>query len=52
VRETKGTLDEEGLRGAERMKIDCGRRHFEAIGVDYGVTTSVEDLRRQVSEGR
>jgi type III restriction enzyme len=51
VRETKGALDQEALRGTERMKIDCGRRHFEAIGVDYGVATSVEELRRQVSEG-
>jgi type III restriction enzyme len=52
VRETKGTLDEDELRGAEKMKIDCGRRHFEAIGVDYGVATSAEELRRQVSGPR
>ena len=47
VRETKGALDEEQLRGMEEMKIDCARRHFEAIEVDYDVVTGVEDLRRQ-----
>jgi len=35
---------------AESMKIACGRRHFEAIGVDYGVVTTARELRRQVSE--
>jgi type III restriction enzyme len=48
VRETKGTLDEDQLRGMEEMKIDCAKRHFEAIEVDYDVVTSAEDLRRQV----
>jgi hypothetical protein len=32
----------------ERMKVACGRRHFEAIGVDYDLATTVEDLRRSV----
>jgi type III restriction enzyme len=48
VRETKGALDENQLRGMEEMKIDCAKRHFEAIEVDYDVVTSAEDLRRQV----
>jgi len=52
VRETKGALDEDQLRGMEKMKIDCAERHFEAIGVPYDVATNAEDLRRQVREGR
>jgi type III restriction enzyme len=51
VRETKGALDEDQLRGMEKMKIDCAERHFEAIGVDYQLATKAEDLRRQVREG-
>jgi type III restriction enzyme len=47
VRETKGALDEDQLRGMEDMKIDCAERHFDAIGVDYGVVRDVADLRRQ-----
>jgi type III restriction enzyme len=45
VRETKGSLDEDELRGMEGMKVDCARRHFEAIEVDYGVVAGVEELR-------
>jgi type III restriction enzyme len=45
VRETKGSLDEDQLRGIEEMKIDCAKRHFEAIEVDYGVVARAEDLR-------
>ena len=48
VRETKGALDGDQLRGMEQMKIACGRRHFEAIGVDYELATSADDLRRQL----
>ncbi len=35
VRETKGTLDEEGRRGSENKKIKCAEKHFEALGVDF-----------------
>ncbi len=52
VREMKGTLDEDELRGMETMKIDCARRHFEAIEVRYDVATSAEDLRQQVLKKR
>ena len=41
VRETKGTLDSEELRTKENQKIACGRKHFEALGVDYDVVTSL-----------
>jgi type III restriction enzyme len=44
VRETKGSADPDELRGREETKIRCARRHFAAIGVDYAVTASVEDM--------
>ena len=44
VRETKGSADPEQRRGSEETKIRCARRHFDAIGVDYAVTSSVDEL--------
>jgi type III restriction enzyme len=45
VRETKSTTVEVELRGTENQKIHCGERHFSgALGVDYKVVTSAEDL--------
>lgn len=36
IRETKSTQQESLLRLSEQAKIDCGKKHFEAIGVhDY-----------------
>lgn len=36
IRETKSTQQESLLRASEQAKIDCGKKHFEAIGVgDY-----------------
>ena len=46
VRETKGSLIQESLRESEKQKIDCGRKHFRAIGVDYNVTTSLGETIR------
>ncbi len=51
VRETKGTLDEDDLRGLELMRIACARRHFEAIEVDYDVVKDAERFRDGVLEG-
>lgn len=34
VRETKGTLKQAKLRQDEIDKIECGKKHFAAIGVD------------------
>ena len=46
VRETKGTTNLDDLRPDERRKIECGKRHFrEALGVDYEVVNSAQDLR-------
>ncbi len=44
VRETKGTLNLNELRPNERRKIDCGRRHFGALGVNFKVVTAVSEL--------
>lgn len=43
IRETKSTKEKLKLRLPETDKILCGQRHFEAIGVDYDLATSVED---------
>lgn len=43
IRETKATKDQMQLRGFESAKIKCGARHFETIGVDYDVVTSIMD---------
>ncbi len=44
IRETKATKEQLKLRLPEVDKIECGRQHFLAIGVDYAVATSVEEL--------
>jgi type III restriction enzyme len=44
VRDTKGTLDVEGRRGTENMKIDCVRRHFHELGVDYEDVAKIDQL--------
>jgi len=45
IRETKATKEQLKLRIPESDKIECGRQHFIAIGVDYDVATCVEDAR-------
>jgi type III restriction enzyme len=44
VRETKSSLDGEERRTKENQKIDCGRRHFDSIGVDYAVVTKLSEV--------
>jgi type III restriction enzyme len=45
VRETKGTTVAAERRGTENQKIHCGGQHFTAaLGVDYRVVTSADDL--------
>ena len=41
VRETKSTLDSAERRTKENQKIACGRKHFDMLGVDYGVVSAV-----------
>ena len=42
IRETKSTKDQLKLRLGEHYKIECGKKHFAAIGVDYDVSTEVD----------
>lgn len=44
VRETKSTLDSEERRTKENQKIACGRRHFDSLGVDFDVVTSLAEV--------
>ena len=45
VRETKSTLDSEERRTKENQKIACGRKHFDTLGIDYDVVTSLAEVR-------
>lgn len=44
VRETKGTKDFLKLRNTESDKINCGKKHFEALGVGFDVVTSAREI--------
>ncbi|MAX26616.1 MAG: hypothetical protein CMJ19_19150 [Phycisphaeraceae bacterium] len=44
VRETKDTLSEETLRESERYKIRCARKHFKALGIDYAVCVTADQV--------
>jgi type III restriction enzyme len=44
VRETKSSIDSEERRTKENQKIACGRRHFDSLGVDYAVVTSLSEV--------
>jgi type III restriction enzyme len=44
VRETKGSKEELKLRAIEWAKIQCGKAHFAALGVDYDVTVTPETV--------
>jgi len=50
VRETKGSLEAEQRRHEENVKIECARRHFDAIDVDYAVVTDVTGMIEQLAE--
>jgi type III restriction enzyme len=44
VRETKGTKDFEKLRNSEADKVRCGRKHFEALNVDFQVVVESKEI--------
>lgn len=44
VRETKSTIDFTKLRNSEALKVRFATKHFESIGVDYGVVRNIDDL--------
>lgn len=44
VVETKGSTGLFDLRPKERSKIDCGKKHFKAIGSEMIVASGIEDV--------
>ena len=47
IAETKGSMQSAQLKGAEKGKIECAKKHFESISngsVKYGVVDSYEHL--------
>jgi type III restriction enzyme len=42
IRETKGSQNNLDLRSTEKAKIDCGQKHFGAIGIDNFAKSSPE----------
>ena len=44
VRETKSTHDRDKRRETENWKIDCGRAHFDALGVNFEVATNIHEV--------
>ena len=45
MRETKGsTFKVKGGRVGESEKIHCGRKHFEALSVDFEVVSTASDI--------
>jgi type III restriction enzyme len=48
IRETKSTLFTDELRTAEQIKVACGRKHFDAIDVNYAVGTSLKRVLQEV----
>lgn len=52
VVETKSTLFTDALRPSEQAKIDCGRKHFKALGKEVGFTVanSYESFSQHLSQ--
>ena len=44
VRETKGTRDFLKLRTSEADKVRCGQKHFESLGVPFGVVVTADQV--------
>jgi len=44
VRETKGTRNFLKLRTEEADKVRCGEKHFQAIGVPFGIAVTAADV--------
>ena len=44
VRETKGTKDFRRRRSSENDKLQCGEKHFAALGVPFGVVVSANEV--------
>lgn len=44
VRETKSTLDRDKRRENENKKVDCGKAHFKALGVNFKDATTIHEI--------
>lgn len=44
VRETKSTLDRDKRRNIENKKVDCGKAHFQALGVNFKDATTIHEI--------
>lgn len=44
IRETKSTRDYEKLRTAETLKVRCGQKHFEALGLSFKVVETIDQV--------
>jgi len=44
VRETKSTLDRDKRRESENKKVDCGKAHFKALGVNFREATNIHEM--------
>ena len=44
VRETKSTLDRDKRRESENKKVDCGKAHFKALGVNFKDATTIYEV--------
>lgn len=53
VVESKGALFSDDLRPAEKAKIDCGRKHFEALDTDvrFAVANNYDSFGESVAQG-
>ncbi len=44
IRETKSTHDTSKRRETENLKTDCGKAHFEALGVNFKIATNIREI--------
>src|SRR3990170_2508397 len=44
VRETKSTLDRDKRRESENKKVDCGKAHFDALGVNFKDAATIHEV--------
>lgn len=44
VRETKSTHDSDKRRETENRKVECGKAHFKALGVNFKVATTIHEV--------
>ncbi|MEI6653050.1 MAG: restriction endonuclease subunit R, partial [Chlorobiaceae bacterium] len=44
VRETKSTLDRDKRRSTENKKVDCGKAHFKALGVNFKDASTIYEV--------